>query len=260
MEGIEYAKMLEIPVERVSVEVRKPRLFKRGKKRDIKNEVVQKINDEYAQKEESADTISSDQSENVENFLTELKSENNDKKLSNKAKKSRFKFSIIKAQFAVICVLLVGIFLINAFWAESGINKLILGDKTKTETATVDVYKLETNYNEFALSLPCDEKNMKVVDGVMTFNQKGVVCAPCGGVISSVIKNEDVSEITITHGKNLKTVMQGVDVSYFKENDEVFKSLPMAYSTSGEIKVCFYKGEQLLTDYTVVNGNIVWQV
>ena len=61
---------------------------------------------------------------------------------------------------------------------------------------------------------------------------------------------------------NEKLIQKARENNYeiiFRPHPNVYKSLPVCYSSGGEVKVYLYNDGKLLTNYTVDNGKIVWQ-
>ena len=237
-DGMEYAEMLGINVSSCDVVV-KP--AKRKKKKDVKEEVITKVNER-------------DYVEDVVKDVNDLEDfEDVSPSTSQKASKKRG-FDVIKFQGVAIFALIVTILLTNIFWENSGINTL-MKRVFKTDAETVDA----RNYLSFSAKSPSDDLAVEVENGVMTFSGKGALYPVCDGNVSSIVEEDGKYTITINHSDSFKTVISDVDYVYTQNGEQVFAYIPVCYVAGDSAKVYMYDGENLLTNYIVEDGVIIWE-
>lgn len=262
-DGREYAEMLRTMASSCDVVVKPAKRAR--KKKDVKEEIVTKVNDEVAASEvKAADELpfkeeAFGEEEIIErpkkrfSFFGKKKTETTEKPAE---KKGRFKFDIVYAEGIAAFALVVAILLTNIFWENSGMNTFFKKAFSPAQVTT-DV----RSYNSFNAQSPSSSLDGKVEDGVMTFSGKGALYPVCDGKVSSVKHSDDGKyEITIAHSGSFKTVISGVDYSYCDENEEVFKYIPVCYLNGGEAKVYMYNDDALVTNYVLENGSIIWSV
>lgn len=262
-DGREYAEMLRTMASSCDVVVKPAKRAR--KKKDVKEEIVTKVNDEVAASEvKAADELpfkeeAFGEEEIIErpkkrfSFLGKKKTETTEKPAE---KKGRFKFDIVYAEGIAAFALVVAILLTNIFWENSGMNTFF-----KKAFSPAQVTTDARSYNSFNAQSPSSSLDGKVEDGVMTFSGKGALYPVCDGKVSSVKQSDDGKyEITIAHSGSFKTVISGVDYSYCDENEEVFKYIPVCYLNGGEAKVYMYNDDALVTNYVLENGSIIWSV
>ena len=262
-DGREYAEMLRTMASSCDVVVKPAKRAR--KKKDVKEEIVTKVNDEVAASEvKAADELPFNEEafgeeEIIErpkkrfSFFGKKKTETTEKPAE---KKGRFKFDIVYAEGIAAFALVVAILLTNIFWENSGMNTFF-----KKAFSPAQVTTDARSYNSFNAQSPSSSLDGKVEDGVMTFSGKGALYPVCDGKVSSVKQSDDGKyEITIAHSGSFKTVISGVDYSYCNENEEVFKYIPVCYLNGGEAKVYMYNDDALVTNYVLENGSIIWSV
>lgn len=262
-DGREYAEMLRTMASSCDVVVKPAKRAR--KKKDVKEEIVTKVNDEVAASEvKAADELpfkeeAFGEEEIIErpkkrfSFFGKKKTETTEKPAE---KKGRFKFDIVYAEGIAAFALVVAILLTNIFWENSGMNTFF-----KKAFSPAQVTTDARSYNSFNAHSPSSSLDGKVEDGVMTFSGKGALYPVCDGKVSSVKQSDDGKyEITIAHSGSFKTVISGVDYSYCDENEEVFKYIPVCYLNGGEAKVYMYNDDALVTNYVLENGSIIWSV
>lgn len=262
-DGREYAEMLRTMASSCDVVVKPAKRAR--KKKDVKEEIVTKVNDEVAASEvKAADELpfkeeAFGEEEIIErpkkrfSFFGKKKTETTEKPAE---KKGRFKFDIVYAEGIAAFALVVAILLTNIFWENSGMNTFF-----KKAFSPAQVTTDARSYNSFNAQSPSSSLDGKVEDGVMTFSGKGALYPVCDGKVSSVKQSDDGKyEITIAHSGSFKTVISGVDYSYCNENEEVFKYIPVCYVNGGEAKVYMYNDDALVTNYVLENGSIIWSV
>lgn len=262
-DGREYAEMLRTMASSCDVVVKPAKRAR--KKKDVKEEIVTKVNDEVAASEvKAADELpfkeeAFGEEEIIErpkkrfSFFGKKKTETTEKPAE---KKGRFKFDIVYAEGIAAFALVVAILLTNIFWENSGMNTFF-----KKAFSPAQVTTDARSYNSFNAQSPSSSLDGKVEDGVMTFSGKGALYPVCDGKVSSVKQSDDGKyEITIAHSGSFKTVISGVDYSYCDENEDVFKYIPVCYLNGGEAKVYMYNDDALVTNYVLENGSIIWSV
>ncbi len=258
---LQYATMLEIPVNTCSVTYAPIKKKRKPKKKPVNHEVVKeellsKINSDLDEKnaELYSDTML------VEQELPEQPAVYEEERLEAEEKKIK-KFSVIGFQLCIVGALIAGIFLTNAFYPNSGINvfmRQVFGGET-TSTATTD----ERLYSEFAPVLTLsDGVTATATEGVISITGEGSVYAPVSGVVSAFSMGEDGKySIEITHSENFKTLISGVDYAYVGLDDQVYFNIPVGYTELGEVTLCFTGADGVsITDYELNDNSVVWAV
>lgn len=267
-EKLQYATMLEIPVNTCNVTLKQGKKKKSGGKKvknpdKVKEELMQKINSETdfeqgnvlaqdviddqmeLQDQPILDNIAQDQQDGEEQFV--------------KPPKKRNHFSIIATQLVVIGVLIATICVTNVINADSGINVFFRNVFGTKQAQVVDT----RTHQDFAPVLAIGQMSEITVDnGVMTFSGEGSVYAPCDGVVTSVAKDGNGRFILeITHNDNFKSVISGVDMAYSALNDTVYSNIPVGYVNADGATMCFKSGDDVvISNYEIVDGAIVWAV
>lgn len=262
-EKLQYASMLEIPVNTCNITLQplKKRKLRKKKKTDtemVKNKLIEKVNTEIQTEkieenfENPVDNLEVVPDENIEieNYQTEYS--------ENKAKnKKKFKFSIIGVQLTLIGVLVATIFLTNALYADSGINVFLRSVFGSEQASVVD----ERTFDEFTPVLSIGDGEVSVTDGIMSFTGSGSVYSPCDGTVSAITVNDDGKyTIEITHSTNFKSVLSGIDYAYAGLDQIVYGNIPVGYVTESAT-MCF-KNQMgaVISDYQIVDGSVVWAV
>lgn len=256
-EKLQYASMLEIPVNTCNVTVRTGKARKKKKKVDdeqIKSKLISKVN---AEVEET--TFIPKQEELVQEVIPEIEEIDKVQEEQKNSPKKMKSFSVIGLQIAVIGILIATIFLTNAFYPKSGINVLL------NEVFSIEqVDEIDTRtYKDFAPVLAVDDNIQVVLDGGMiTLTGKSSVYCPCDGKVSSVVKGEDGKfSITVEHNKNFSTVLSGLDNAFCAQGDSVFSNIPVGFIRNGGAQMCFYGAEgQMISDYQLQGSSVVWAV
>ncbi len=279
----QYAEMLEIPTNTCNLTYVKPKksLFRRRKKVDheqVKESLLEKVNSSREPSNDYMDTPDSD----AENFA--LVQENNDQNLLNDEnllddqileeipsvqtasvrnekvdKKKRFKFSIVGVQACVIVGLILTIFLTNTLYSESGINVFLRSVFGTNQTQKVD----QREFSEFVPVLSVEEESLvSVNNGVMTFSGKGSVYSTVDGKVSSIVKGDDgLYTLEITHTSSFKSLISGLDYAYVGLDDSVYYNIPVGYSTSGGVSLCFIGSDgSVITGYEIIDNSVIWAV
>ncbi len=236
-DGMEYAEMLGLNVSSCDVVVKPAR---RKKKKDVKEEVITKVNErDYA-----SDVVN--EPNNLEDF--------EDVTPSVQQVRKKRGFDLVKMQGIAIFALIVTILLTNIFWENSGINTL-MRRVFKTDAEAVDA----RTYLSFSAKSPSNDLSVEVENGVMTFSGKGALYPVCDGTVSSIVEEDGKYTITINHSDSFKTVISDVDFVYTSNGEQVFAYIPVCYVAGDSAKVYMYDGENLLTNYIVEDGVIIWE-
>ena len=236
-DGMEYAEMLGINVSSCDVVVKPAR---KKNRKDAKEDLIAKVNER-------------DYAENVVKNSEDLQEyEDLTPKTTVESKKHRF--DVLHFQGLAIFALIVTILLTNIFWENSGINMLM----KKVFNSEVEAVDART-YLSFSAKAPSEELSVEVENGVMTFSGKGALYPVCDGTVSSIVEEEGKYTITINHSDSFKTVISDADFIYTQNGEQVFAYIPVCYVSGGAAKVYMYDGENLLTNYIVEDGVIIWE-
>ena len=247
MSDLDYLKMVEVPVDSCSVVV-KP---KRRKKKDAKEELIEMVNDDvlvnstvkrkpflpfslYKKKPRKQKPIK----------VSEIDGETVSVKSS--------KFDIVSAQVVAIFALVVGIILTNVFIEDSGMNNLL-----KSVFGTQSEVISTAEFSSFSAVIPSKTGNVTLNNGVMTID-KGSVYAPCDGVVEKIETVNGKYDVTVRHSNSFTTLLTGLELCYALEGDNVYSSVAIGYSGES-IEVSMFNGNSLLTEYSILNDEIVWQ-
>ncbi len=243
---LNYAEMLEIPVETVTMNRKeKPKKKKEQKeqKEDLSDRLVEQVNDRM----EEADDPLFAESRPIER---EMKTE------SGKDRRLR---RLVIGEFAAVCALCAAIFLTNIFLPSSAINTFVRG-LFRGNAETVD----SRTYSDFTLSpLVNDYTDVELAvneTGVLSFTAKCTVYAPCEGTLASVNgDSESGYTVEIKHSDSFSTVISGLDNVYFTVGQNVKSNVPFGY-TDGEdaVRVMFYSDGSLIDQYTVAENTLAW--
>ena len=259
---LQYAKMIEIPDSSatISYNVPKKKRFFLKKENKIKDEVIGKVNKENTLKGDNIIPVIKDKiSENELNAgknEQEQPIENLTESITVKRKK---KFGVIAFEFVLIGLLFATILITNILLPNSAINKLING--------TSNVESVETDdriYSDFkGVFSESEQAIMTVGDGVISFSGAGSVYLPVDGkLLSKEITEDGKITVIVEHNKNFKTVIAGLDYAYLGEGESVFYNLPIGYTAGDNVATMTFIGKDgnVITDYTVENGEICWKV
>ena len=247
MSDMEYCKMLEMPVGTCDVVI-KP--VKR-KRKNVVDEVIQKVNNDAQEekvekpKKRTANAIKRHAPKKKKDVVQIVPV---DEQQSVTVKKSGF--DIISVQVVAIFALIVGIILTNIFWEDSGMNNLLRG-VFGTSSSLGDA-----SYTTFTATSPSKADEVVLENGVMKFSS-GSAYSPCDGVVTSISENDGLYTITVSHSDTFTTVLSGLEYTYANVGDDVYKNIPVGYS-SNEITVSMFDSDSILTGYLLDGENIVW--
>lgn len=265
-EKLQYATMLEIPVNTCNITykpVRKKR--SRRKKADnpeeVKRELLQKVNSaaetetfaEQAPAAEVAEGPSYAVSPAIHTDVPVMPREESKKKRG-------FTFSAVTLELVIIGVLLAIIFLTNAFYPQSGINTFIKSVFGSEQTEELVDNRL---YGEFTPVVAYDSEQAPVIEnGMMTIAAQGSVYSPCDGKVAAITADgEGKYTMEIAHSENFKSVIMGLDYAYAAVGDTVYGNIPVGYVAEEGFKMCFMGADgAIITGYQVTDNTVVWAV
>lgn len=245
-EGLEYAQMLEIPVNTVNVVKKKSFFPHKGKpNEDLKGRVVDRVNERVG---ESANV-------QTEEIGAESYKQSGGVTAKKAAKSGGTAGKVIIVEAVLACLIAAGIFVTNIFVQNTAINTF-MGNLTA-------VKENELAYNDIPLtSVVSDTSDAEITvsrDGVLSFTDKTSVYPVCDGEIASVTSNGGLFTVKINHTSAFCSVISGLDTVYASVGDEVKANLPFAYSKGeNEVKVSMYDGETLLNCYSLSGALPVW--
>ena len=239
-EELNYAEMLEIPVETVTVNRREKR--KRKGEPDLQEQLVDKVNESM---EETDDPLYAESTPIAR-----------DGKKRRKLPGAR---RILVGEFVAVCALCAIIFITNLLMPTSAINTFVRG-LFNGKASSADLRGPE----EFSLASvvsPYSDVELAVSEnGVLSFEANCAVYAPCSGKLVSV--NGDSAggyTVEIKHSDKFSTIMSGLDTVYLHAGDTVYSNVPLAYSDGvGEVRVMFYSEGAILNSYSVVGNGLAW--
>lgn len=266
-EKLQYAEMLEIPVNSCSIKYKPSKKKKKFvASENAKEELIEKINTAsevsmQAEEEPLMEQLLIPVTEEINELQEEVLETEDYVKIrrTDKKEKKRFKlrFNLIGLEIIAIAVLLGTILLTNTFMPNSAINtfmKKVFGSSNVVQTDT-------RVYSDFSPSLPIENAdNISIDRGVMSFNGGGSLYSPCDGVVTGLVKDAEGSiTIEITHSENFKTVFSGLDFAYCALNESVYSNVPVGYVTGDDGTMCFYDGfGESIKDFTLESGTLKW--
>lgn len=247
-EELNYAEMLEIPVETVTVNRREKKHAQQTAEEEgsevLQQQLVEQVNDRVSEEEDDPTFAESKTIEREE-----------------KPKKARGNWAkrLLIGEFVAVCALCATIFLTNIFMTNSAMNTFVRG-LFSGRASTADA----RSYTDFTLSSVVSEYTDAEITvsntGVMSFTAKCSVYPPCEGTVTAINGNETTGyTLSIQHSDSFTSIISGIDTVYCAEGDKVKSNLPIAY-TNGEspVHVMFYSGDSLLNCYSVGEGGIAW--
>lgn len=243
MDNLEYAEMLEIPVNTVNV-TKKKGLFRRKTLRrdDLKSDVLATVNSraEGEEYDGRADFIQTED-------LTQLPED--------AAKPRDGAATILIAEAVAACLLAGGIFLTNALVDNTAINNFVAGLSQPAEQQ-VSYTELELSP---AVSLLSDVTVDRAESGAITFTANTAVYPVCDGEIASVTSSDGLYTVKIAHTPSFSSVISGLTDVYVSAGDGVRANIPFARS-DGEntVSVAMYDGDSVISGYTLEGALPVW--
>ena len=237
---LQYASMLDIPVNTCNITYKPIKKRKSVKKNpqnneQIKRQIIDKVNNAPEQ-------------ESIYNDNATPKA------------KTGFKLSVISIELIIIGVLIATIFLTNAFNPQSGLNAFFNNVFKSEQVAVVD----ERAYTDFAPVFNVSEGNEYVIsNGVATMSNKGSVYSSVDGTIKSVTYNDSTKKYTveIMHSDNFLSKIEGLDMVYTSAGEKAFNNIPIGYSLEGGSTTCFISGEgAIISNFEIIDNAVVWAV
>ena len=244
-EQLDYAEMLEIPVNTVNV-TKKKSVFKRKQKAapqdDIKERVVESVNERMGAYVVSEDVSDPPKPEKVRTV--------NDGKRDKKS-------VILWTEAALVAIIAIAIFITNLLVPTTVINTF-LGSFSKT---TVE----EPVYSELTLtSIVGDFSDAQVTlnaNGALCVLAEGSVYPVCDGTVSSVTELGGTYTMEIAHTSTFKSVITGLTDAYSAVGTKVEQNIPVGYSDGQvEVKVTLYDNGVALTCIRLNGETPVWTV
>ena len=171
--------------------------------------------------------------------------------------KKKRRITLVGIETVAIVALVLFIVMTNLVMANSGINTLL---KMMNGTYVSAPAENDSVYSVFKAVTPVSSDKMSVKDGVITVNKSGSIYSPCDGTVTAIEKTDGKLSVEITHSKNFKTVINGMDYVYGNVGDKVYSNFPVGYLDKNTVTVSLYDKGALITGYTVSGNNIVWAV
>ena len=251
-EKMQYADMLDMPVNTSSITTQAPKKKRSAKKKKIdaeqvKAQLITQINQTALEDEQVLDEQPVEQTVST----TTLRA------VKPKRFNGKIKLSVVTLQIAIIGVLIATIFITNSVYPNSGLNVFMRGVLGVEQTATVD----DREFSDFTPVLSFGDGSLAVSNGVMTITGEGSVYSSCDGKVTALTKGDDGKYLMeITHSQNFVSVFSGIDYAYSQVGDAVYKNIPVGY-VNEDVSMCF-KGADgaLIENYTVENNQIIWAV
>ena len=252
---IDYAEMLEIPVETVTVrkrESRRPR--HEAENGDLSEQLVAEVNERM---EGAPEEAPAPEAEAIDpNFAESKQIERSEK--PKKAKKPWVK-KLLLGELAAVVGLCAVIFFTNIFMTNSAINTFVRG-LFHGDTASVDTRE----YSDFKLTPVVNDSvdtALTVSDtGVLSFTANCSVYAPASGTVNKVNGTKETGyTVEVKHSEKFSTIISGLDTVYLTEGDKVMNTLPIGYTDGdGAVNVMMYSGDTLLNCYSAENNKLAW--
>lgn len=256
-EKLEYANMLEIPVNTCSVTVKqkKKSLFrKRNVKKieDVKTELVNRVNSD----------VGAEETEELMEEGQKIKTEGGKKVKIGERIKDSLKLKKLSATFAIgiVGVILAVVFLANAFYPKSGL-RVFLSSVFDNGEQVVDANDDRT-FKDFSPVFGSSLQEQVVVsDGIITFKGEGSVYSTVDGIIKTIsVDGNGKYAVEIAHSDNFTSVISNLDFVYGEQGEEVFANIPVGYVIE-ELRMQFLDAEaNVITDYEIIDGTVVWGV
>ena len=243
-EQLEYAEMLEIPVNTVTV-TKKKSIFKRKQKAvpqdDIKDRVVESVNERMG-----AYVISEDVSDPPK--PEKLKTVN--------GKRDR-KSVILWTEAALVGIIAIAIFVTNLLIPSTVINTFL----SSFSQPSVE----EPVYSQLTLSSIVSDFS----DAEVTVNENGVLCVlteggvypVCEGKVTNVYESDGIYTMEIAHTSTFKSVITGLSTAYSAVGTKVAGNIPVGYSDGqSEVRVTLYDNGEALSCIALNGETPVWTV
>ena len=244
-EQLDYAEMLEIPVNTVNV-TKKKSIFRRRQKAqpqdDIKDLVVESVNERVGAYIVSEDVSDPPKPEKV--------------KTVNEGKRDK-KSIILWTEAALVGVIAIAIFITNLLVPSTVINTFL----TSFSKPTVE----EPVYSQLTLSsIVGDFSDAEVTlgdDGVLCVLAEGGVYPVCEGKVASVYEADGTYTMEIAHTSTFTSVITGLTDVYSAVGTKVEGNIPVGYSDGqAEVRVTLYNNGTVLSCIALNGETPVWTV
>ena len=243
-EQLDYAEMLEIPVNTVTV-TKKKSIFKRKQKAvpqdDIKDRVVESVNERVG-----AYVVSEDVSDPPK-----------PEKLKTVTGKRDRKSVILWTEAALVGIIAIAIFVTNLLIPSTVINTFL----SSFSQPTIE----EPVYSQLALTSIVSDFS----DAEVTLNANGAICVVteggvypvCEGTVTSVNEINGTYTMEIAHTSTFKSVITGLTTAYSAVGTKVEGNIPVGYSDGqAEVRVTLYDNGEALSCIALNNDVPVWTV
>lgn len=247
-EELNYAEMLEIPVETVTVNRRERKHARETEAESdevLQQQLLEQVNDRV------------NEEENDPAFAESRPIEREEKPAKPKV---NFMRKLMIGEFVAVCALCATIFLTNIFMTNSAINTFVRGLFAGNASAAADT----RTYSDFKLSPVVNEYTEAEISvsstGVMSFTAKCSVYPPCDGTVTAVNGNATTGyTVSLKHSDSFTSIISGINTVYCAEGDKLKSNIPFAFSNGeSSVHVMFYSGDSLLNCYSVNEGVIAW--
>lgn len=244
-EQLDYAEMLEIPVNTVNV-TKKKNIFKRKQKAqpqdDFKERVVESVNERMGAYVISEDVSDPPKPEKIKAVAGGKHDKRN---------------VILWTEAALAAVIAIGIFVINLLMPSTVINTFL--------NSFSKPVKEEPVYSQLALSsIVGDFSDAEVAlseNGVLSVTAKGSVYAVCDGTVSKIEEADGAYTMEIAHTSTFKSVITGLNAAYSAVGTKVEQNIPVGYSDGQiEVKVTLYDNGVALNCIALNGETPVWKV
>ena len=238
---LNYAELLEIPVETVHINKREKR---KKADPDLKEQLIEDVN-ERVNASESDPTFA--ESTPIARAPEESVREKRERR-------------ILLGEFIAACALCATIFFTNIFLPGSAVNTFLRGLFQGEEAEAAD----PRMYSDFTLSPLVNGTvgaDIAVSNtGVLSFTAEASIYPPADGTLLAVNGDAETGyTVEVGHSDSFSTVMSGLTNVYFAAGDEVKATIPVGYSAGeGEVRVMFYSDGSLLNNCTVTEDGLAW--
>lgn len=243
-EQLDYAEMLEIPVNTVNV-TKKKSIFKRRQKAqpqdDLKERVVESVNERMGAYVISEDVSDPPKPEKI--------------KTVNAGKRDK-KSIILWTEAALVGIIALAIFVTNLLLPSTVINDFIssFAEPTKEEPVYSQI-ELSPIIGDFS------EAEVTLNEGVLSFTAKGGVYPVCDGTVAAVTETNGTFTMEIAHTSTFKSVITGLNTAYSAVGTKVADNIPVGYSDGqAEVRVTLYDNGVALNCFTLKGETPVWTV
>lgn len=253
---LDYAEMLEIPVNTVKV-VKKESVFKRKRDKkeappqdELKDLVVDSVNERVGAYVFAEDITEPAKPEKKSKRRETVSGEAWEQPQTKKTSK------VLIVELVAVCVIAAAIFITNLLMPTSVINTFLSSFSKPKEAA-------EPTYNELKLSSVVgafSDAEVNMTDsGAITFTAKGSVYPVYDGTVTAITEENGLYTVQIAHTSSFSSVITGLTDVYAQKSTKVAANLPFAYSDGEhEVRVTMYNGDELLNCYTLSGEVPVW--